>query len=257
MGGASGKEEEPPSDFVPNDKNPLATFTVTGYLPEFPDAEATITAEIFLDRVPITASNFIDLCRSGFYNGLCFHRVIPGFMNQFGCPHARPENLANTKFTAAGTGGPADGEFLNLSNGGSSEQRSNGGNIVDEHTSEDSNGPGSLSMANTGEPNTGGSQLFMNVADNYSLDWFSEGPDKHVVCVAAASPLKPRAAPRSPARRHADPLAHRASAAAPAASARSRPATRRASPSRRCRHARRRSSPRRRRSRSGPRSRSS
>ena len=45
-------------------------------------------AEIFLDRVPITASNFIDLVNTGFYNGLHFHRVIPDFMNQASGPGA-------------------------------------------------------------------------------------------------------------------------------------------------------------------------
>ena len=44
---------------------------------------------IFLDRVPRTASNFIDLAQSGFYDGVHFHRVIPNFMVQFGCPNAK------------------------------------------------------------------------------------------------------------------------------------------------------------------------
>lgn len=44
---------------------------------------------IFLDRVPRTASNFIDLAKTGFYDGVHFHRVIPNFMVQFGCPNAR------------------------------------------------------------------------------------------------------------------------------------------------------------------------
>lgn len=56
-----------------------------------------IKAEIFLDRVPITASNFIDLVQTGFYNGLHFHRVIPDFMNQVCyCHHAlipQPMNM--------------------------------------------------------------------------------------------------------------------------------------------------------------------
>lgn len=44
---------------------------------------------IFLDRVPRTASNFIDLAQSGFYDGVHFHRVIPNFMVQFGCPNTK------------------------------------------------------------------------------------------------------------------------------------------------------------------------
>lgn len=43
-----------------------------------------VKVELFLDQMPVTASNFIDLAESGFYNGLHFHRVIPDFMDQFG-----------------------------------------------------------------------------------------------------------------------------------------------------------------------------
>merc|ERR1712084_10987 len=96
----------------------------------FETTMGAIEAEIYLDRVPITASNFIDLVENGFYNGIHFHRVIPGFMNQFGCPNAK-----DPKSRRAGTGGP--------------ERRTNGGNIKDENISRDSNVEGSLSMANT------------------------------------------------------------------------------------------------------------
>jgi cyclophilin family peptidyl-prolyl cis-trans isomerase len=78
--------------------------------------------------------------------------VIPDFMNQFGCPYAK-----DPKSKRAGTGGPADGSFKNLKTGGS-ESRSNGGNIKDECISRDSNEPGTLSMANTGAPNSGEAQ---------------------------------------------------------------------------------------------------
>merc|ERR1712194_146826 len=131
--------------------------------------------ELFLDRVPITASSFIDLAKSGFFDGLHFHRVIPGFMNQFGCPHSK-----DPQSRRSGTGGPPDGEFDNLSTGGK-ERRSNGGNIKDENISRDSNEAGTLSIANTGSANTGGSQFFMNVAHNANLDWFSPGQSKHPV----------------------------------------------------------------------------
>merc|ERR1719163_169689 len=146
--------------------NPTATFNTS---------MGEIKAEIYLDRVPITASNFIDLANSGFYNGLHFHRVIPNFMDQFGCPHSK-----DPKSRRAGTGGPADGTFKNLKTG-ATERRFNGGNIQDENISKDTNAPGTLSMANCGEPNTGGSQFFLNVADNRNLDWFSPGESKHPV----------------------------------------------------------------------------
>merc|ERR1719421_2624500 len=109
--------------------NPIATFDTT---------KGSFKAEIFLDRA-----------QSGFYEGLHFHRVIPGFMNQFGCPHSK-----NPKATNAGTGGPPDGTFKNLVTG-ATEKRTNGGNIQDENISKDSNEPGTLSMANTGRPNSG------------------------------------------------------------------------------------------------------
>merc|ERR1712205_54680 len=92
--------------------NPTATFNTS---------EGAFTAELYMDKLPITASNFIDLANSGFYNGVHFHRVIPGFMAQFGCPHAK-----DPKSRRAGTGGPPDGEFKNLKTGGM-ERRSNGG----------------------------------------------------------------------------------------------------------------------------------
>jgi cyclophilin family peptidyl-prolyl cis-trans isomerase len=135
----------------------------------------TFKLEIFLDRVPRTASNFIDLANSGFYNGVHFHRVIPNFMAQFGCPHAK-----DPKSSRAGTGGPPDGQFKNLKTG-AMEKRFNGGNIMDENISRDSNEPGTLSMANTGSANTGGSQFFINVVHNDFLDWFSPGESKHPV----------------------------------------------------------------------------
>ncbi|CAE8590719.1 unnamed protein product, partial [Polarella glacialis] len=102
--------------------NPVACFDTS---------EGKFEAEIFLDRVPVTASNFIDLCQTGFYEGVHFHRVIPGFMNQFGCPLAK-----DPKNKRAGTGGPKDGTFKNLKTGGT-ERRSNGGNIKDENISKE------------------------------------------------------------------------------------------------------------------------
>lgn len=60
--------------------NPIATLETD---------VGTFKAEIFADKMPITASNFVDLAQSGFYNGIHFHRVIKDFMNQFGCPYAK------------------------------------------------------------------------------------------------------------------------------------------------------------------------
>jgi cyclophilin family peptidyl-prolyl cis-trans isomerase len=126
----------------------------------FDTSLGSFRAEIYLDKMPITAKNFIDLAESGFYDGLHFHRVIRGFMCQFGCPHSR-DPLSR----AAGTGGPPHGT------------------IQDEHpeNAKLSNEPGTLSMANTGRPNSGGSQFFLNAAHNHYLDWFTPGASKHPV----------------------------------------------------------------------------
>ncbi len=127
----------------------------------FDTSEGTFKAEIFLDQMPITAQNFIDLANSGFYDGLHFHRVIPGFMCQFGCPHSKDPNDPR-----CGTGGPPHGT------------------IPDEHLPDAkfSNEPGTLSMANTGRPNSGGSQFFINTAHNSFLDWWdTQTPSKHPV----------------------------------------------------------------------------
>merc|ERR1711948_245069 len=85
--------------------------------------------ELYLDQMPVTASNFIALAQEGYYNGVHFHRVIPNFMAQFGCPHAKDPNSRR-----AGTGGQPDGQFKNLKTG-AMEKRFNGGNIMDENIS--------------------------------------------------------------------------------------------------------------------------
>ena len=127
---------------------------------EFETSLGNFKAEIFVDEMPVTAQNFLDLVKDNFYDGLHFHRVINGFMVQFGCPHSR-----DPKSPVAGTGGPPHGK------------------IADEHpeNAKISNEPGTLSMANTGAPNTGGSQFFSNTVHNDFLDWFSPGPSKHPV----------------------------------------------------------------------------
>jgi cyclophilin family peptidyl-prolyl cis-trans isomerase len=111
-------------------------------------------------------------------------QVIPDFMDQFGCPYSK-----DPKNPRAGTGNPPDGTFKNLVTG-ATETRSNGGNIKDEFAAKISNEPGTLSMANTGSPNSGGSQFFMNTVHNDFLDWFSPGESKHPVfgkCIDDAS----------------------------------------------------------------------
>lgn len=129
--------------------NPTATFETS---------LGNFTAELFLDQMPLTAGNFLKLAKSGFYDGLHFHRVIKNFMVQFGCPHSK-----DPKSPDAGTGGPPTGD------------------IKDEFTVKLSNEPMTLSMANTGRPNSGGSQFFINTIHNDFLDWFTPGQSRHPV----------------------------------------------------------------------------
>ncbi len=90
----------------------------------------TIKLELYDDKVPETVANFKSLADKGFYNGLTFHRVIPDFMIQTGCPKGTGTGDAGYKF---------DDEF---------------------HPDLRHDGPGVLSMANAG-PNTNGSQFFI------------------------------------------------------------------------------------------------
>ena len=103
-----------------------------------------IKIELYPQLAPITVENFISLVKDGFYDGLTFHRVIPGFMIQGGCPDG------------TGMGGPGHtikGEFL-----------SNGVENTLRHTR------GVLSMARANNPDSAGSQFFIMHADAPHLD---------------------------------------------------------------------------------------
>jgi cyclophilin family peptidyl-prolyl cis-trans isomerase len=101
--------------------------------------------------MPITAGNFKTLVDTKFYDGVIFHRIISNFMIQGGDP------------TGTGSGGP-------------------GYTIQDEFVAGQSNIKKTISMANTGQPNSGGSQFFINVKNNTFLD-FDKAPlsSKHPV----------------------------------------------------------------------------
>lgn len=103
-----------------------------------------IRVNLFPDKAPLTVLNFVNLSKKGFYNGLTFHRVIPNFMIQGGCP------------LGTGTGHP-------------------GYRFMDEFSPDlRHNKPGILSMANSG-PNTNGSQFFITHVPTPWLD------NKHTV----------------------------------------------------------------------------
>jgi len=108
-------------------------------------SKGTIWVKLYPEDAPNTVANFAHLANEGFYNGLKFHRVIPGFMAQGGCPHSK-DNPA-----MAGTGGP--------------------GWSIDCETdiSTHPHRRGVLSMAHAG-PNTGGSQFFITFVPTPHLD---------------------------------------------------------------------------------------
>jgi peptidyl-prolyl cis-trans isomerase B (cyclophilin B) len=116
--------------------NPIVTIET--------EAGGKLLVELYPDKAPNTVRNFISLVQKGFYDGVIFHRVIPGFMIQGGDPEGR------------GTGGPGyriRGEFS--SNGFANDLR---------HTR------GVISMARSGHPDSAGSQFFIMVADAPHLD---------------------------------------------------------------------------------------
>lgn len=140
----------------------------------FETTMGTFRAELYTEQMPITTGNFIDLANRGFYDGIHFHRVIPDFMNQFGCPYAKDPNS-----NRAGTGGPDPHTQFRSADGKTTHKRNAEGGIPDElHGARISNKPGTLSMANTGQPESGGSQFFINVAgESYSSCLLACRPD--------------------------------------------------------------------------------
>ena len=107
-------------------------------------SKGTIHVDLFADKTPLTVANFVNLVQRGYYDGLNFHRVIPDFMVQGGCPQG------------SGAGGP-------------------GYRFEDEFVAElRHDAPGKLSMANAG-PGTNGSQFFIThvptpwLDDNHSI----------------------------------------------------------------------------------------
>lgn len=116
--------------------NPKVTMVV--------ENKGTIELELYPESAPQSVSNFVELAEKGYYNGLTFHRIIPNFMIQGGCPDG------------TGMGGPGHhikGEF-----------KRNGVANALKHTR------GTLSMARAQAPNSAGSQFFICHVDTPHLD---------------------------------------------------------------------------------------
>lgn len=161
---------------------------------EFVTDLGTFYAEILLIENALTASNFLDLCKSGFYDGTTFHRVVEGFIIQAGCPFSKEENDSTDTGCQdkVGRGRPPAGSTFPLLAGpltGKMVPR-HGGIIPDEFFQRIPNEPGTLAMAcETGHPHGGGSQFFINLAHNQFLDWWDRrAPSRHVVFGRLANP---------------------------------------------------------------------
>lgn len=104
---------------------------------EIHTSKGVMKAQLYADDAPGTVSNFVSLARQGFYDGLAFHRVIPGFVIQGGCPYSR--DMSDSR---VGTGGP--GYTIRCELDGEKQYHDRG----------------VLSMAHAGK-DTGGSQFFI------------------------------------------------------------------------------------------------
>ncbi len=113
----------------------------------------TITVELFEDKAPETAANFVRYAKEGFYDGTIFHRVINGFMVQGGGMEPGMKEK------------PTHAPIRNEADNGLSNER------------------GTLAMARTPDPHSASSQFFINVADNTFLDFKAATPEGYGYCV--------------------------------------------------------------------------
>jgi peptidyl-prolyl cis-trans isomerase B (cyclophilin B) len=131
------------------------TAAVTNQAPVVPNtnevavittSEGVMVLEFYPDVAPNHVANFKKLARSGFYDGTCFHRVIPGFMIQGGDPNTKNDSAKDSW----GQGGP--------------------GYTINAEFNARHHARGILSMARTSDPNSAGSQFFICHADAWNLD---------------------------------------------------------------------------------------
>ncbi|CAN5314614.1 hypothetical protein BH10PAT2_BH10PAT2_1290 [soil metagenome] len=151
-------QKNPPSTLGAEDTQTKTEGPIMKTLADFQPitaTEATITTnkgavviQLYPDKAPLTVTNFLTLAKSGFYNGIKFHRIIADFMAQVGDPLTKDD----AQQSAWGTGGP-------------------GYTIQDEFAPDlKFDGEGVVAMANTGQPNTGGSQFFITFGDTSWLN---------------------------------------------------------------------------------------
>jgi len=107
-------------------------------------SKGSFTIDLFGDKAPLATANFVALARCGFYDGITFHRVVAGFVIQAGDPQSKQNHGI---FNALGTGGPGYGFAI---------EAPAPGLAYDKYV---------VAMANTGQPDSNGSQFFIDLAD--------------------------------------------------------------------------------------------
>jgi peptidyl-prolyl cis-trans isomerase B (cyclophilin B) len=137
---AVGSAEVKQKNFTPEEVKKMSQTTAV-----IETKFGNIEIKFFPEVAPIHVSNFIELAKKGFYDGTCFHRVIPGFMIQGGDPNSK--DMDRSKY---GTGGP--------------------GYTVKAEFNNKPHKRGILSMARSQHPDSAGSQFFVCVADAPFLD---------------------------------------------------------------------------------------
>jgi cyclophilin family peptidyl-prolyl cis-trans isomerase len=130
--GAAATSYDGPEQVISQGRDYQATITMAN--------GGQIVVDLFPEEAPITVNNFVFLACQGFYDGVTFHRVLPGFVAQGGDP------------TGTGTGGP----------GYTIAHEADNGLLFDR--------PGLISMAHTGQPHSTGSQFFITYAPVPQLD---------------------------------------------------------------------------------------
>ncbi len=138
-GGGQSETAQPTGEADAPDPTPIVVLETS---------KGRIVLELNREKAPITVANFVALVQVGFYNGLSFHRVRPGFMIQAG------------KYTAEMQG-----------------RSSSAGNVMNEADNGLSNLRGTVAMARLPDPHSATTQFFINLVDNQKLDYgtFSDG----------------------------------------------------------------------------------
>ena len=122
-------------------------------------SKGDIRVELAGNDAPIHVGNFVELAQKGFYDNLKFHRYVPGFVIQGGCPNTRELDSEQVK---AAEGNP----FARLGTGGP------GYTIHEEYTTNPNNKhlDGTLAMARSQDPNSAGSQFYLCLGPQHNLD---------------------------------------------------------------------------------------